>query len=582
MTSPTASESVKRRFGMILRSAPFALICCAAAFAQQPAASTAPATGEAPKKGKLTGSVVNSVSKEPVRRAEVSLMPVGVTGSFGPEGPPGTRRATTDQEGKYAFADVDKGRYTLTGQKSGFLRSSYGSRSPMSMGTQIELSEGQSLGDLKIELIPQGVISGRVVDEENEPLQNVQVMLMRRQFQRGTKTMMPFGNAQTNDRGEFRILNVPPGQVILQISPARMMGAPTGTTDAAPNTAYVPTFYPGVTNMEQATRIDVSPGAELSGFEIKLQKAKVVKVRGKVLDPQGQPAKNYFVNLMPKDSMFFGPFGPQFTRSAEGGFELQAVQPGDYILHVQSDAGGPRGAAHREPLIVGTDNIDDLVIRMNPPVRLEGVIIAKNDAKVDFPSVRIMLVDESGRMGAFGPAGGQQTAKEDGTFVIEGVSPGKYRLQTYFGMMGTTPGEGVYLESIQYGDRDVTGTAFEITPGGAAPLRVVFDSNPGVVEGTVTKDSLPSPGTLVILLNADRSKKDFSFNRTGGTDQNAKFSIKSVPPGDYFAFAFENLQEFGFWEDDERFKKIASKGVKVSVARGGSTNIAVNVTPIPD
>lgn len=572
---------------MIPRSAPFALtfalICCAAAFAQQqPAASTASATGEAPKKGKLTGSVVNSVSKEPVRRAEVSLMPVGVTGAFGPEGPPGTRRATTDQEGKYVFADVDKGRYTLTGQKSGFLRGSYGSRSPMSIGTQIELSEGQTLGDLKIELIPQGVISGRVVDEENEPLQNVQVMLMRRQYQRGTRMMMPSGNAQTNDRGEFRILNVPPGQVILQISPARMMGAPTGATDAAPNAAYVSTYYPGVTDIEQASKIDVSPGAEMSGFEIKLQKAKVVKVRGKVLDPQGQPAKNYFVNLMQKDSMFFGPFGPQFTRSAEGGFELQAVQPGEYVLQVQVEMGGPRGGTHREPLIVGTDNIDDLVIRMNPPVRLEGVIVAKNDAKVDFPSVRIMLSDENGRMGAFGPGAGQQLPKEDGTFVIEGVSPGKYRLQTYFGMMGPTPGEGVYLESIQYGSRDVTGAAFEISPGGAAPVRVVFDSNPGVVEGTVTKDSLPSPGAMVILLNADRSKKDFSFNRTGATDQNAKFSIKGIAPGDYLAFAFENLQEFGFWDDDERFKKIASKGAKVSVARGGSTNIAVNVTPVPD
>jgi hypothetical protein len=256
---------------MILRSAPFALIC-AAAVAQQTAAPTTPTAGEQPKKGKLTGSVVNSVSKEPVRRAEVSLMPVGTQMAFGPDGPPGTRRATTDQEGKYVFADVDKGRYSLTGQKSGFLRGSYGSRVSRSMGTQIELSEGQSLVDLKIELIPQGVVSGRVVDEENEPLQNVNVSLLRSQYVRGIKQMVPLGNAQTNDRGEFRLLNVPPGQAILQVSPARMMGGPTGATDAAPNTAYVPTFYPGATELEQASKIDVSPGAELSGFEIKLQK----------------------------------------------------------------------------------------------------------------------------------------------------------------------------------------------------------------------------------------------------------------------------------------------------------------------
>ncbi len=565
---------------MIPRSAPFALICCAAAFAQQTAAPSAPTAGEQPKKGKLTGSVVNSVSKEPVRRAEVSLMPVGAQ-VFGPDGPPGTRRATTDQEGKYVFADVDKGRYTLTAQKSGFLRGSYGSRAARFSGGQIELSEGQSLGDLKIEMIPQGVIAGRVVDEENEPLQNVHVSLLRSQYMRGIKQMVPLGNAQTNDRGEFRLLNVPPGQAVLQIAPARMMGGPTGATDSAPNTAYVPTFYPGVTELEQASKIDVSPGAELSGFEIKLQKAKVVKVRGKILDAEGRPAKNYFVNLMPKDSVFFGPFGPQFARSADGGFELQSVQPGIYVLHVQAEMGGPRGGTHREPLTVGTENIDDLVIRMSAPVRLEGVVVAKNDAKVDFPAVRIMLFDETGRMGAVG-SGGQQAPKEDGTFAVEGVTPGKYRLQTYFGMMGSSPGEGIYLESMQYGDRDITGLAFEVPPGGSAPLRIVFNSGAGVVEGSVTKDSLPVSSAMVILLNADRSKKDMTFTRMGSTDQTAKFSIKSVPPGEYLAFAFDNLEEFGFWEDDEQFKKIAGKGVKVSVARSGSVNIGVSVIPVPE
>ena len=148
--------------------------------------------------------------------------------------------------------------------------------------------------------------------------------------------------------------------------------------------------------------------------------------------------------------------------------------------------------------------------------------------------------------------------------------------------MGTSSGEGIYLESMQYGDRDITSSAFEVSPGGSGPLRIVFNSGAGVVEGAVTKDSVPALGAMALLLNADRSKKDMAFTRMDSTDQAAKFSIKNVPPGDYLAFAFDNLEEFGFWEDDERFKKIASKGVKVSVSRGGSTNIAVSVTPIPE
>ena len=66
-----------------------------------------------------------------------------------------------------------------------------------------------------------------------------------------------------------------PGEVNLQVSPQRWGGTPTGATDKQPDKAYVKTFYPGVTEMAQAARIE---------------------------DQAGAPAKSMMVMLMPRDA----------------------------------------------------------------------------------------------------------------------------------------------------------------------------------------------------------------------------------------------------------------------------------------
>ena len=167
----------------------------------------------AKRKGRVEGTVTHSLSKEIIRRAEVILTPVNVKGfiQMGPAGPPGTRRTTSDAEGKYVFADVEPGRYQLAAQKSGFIRGVYnaGGRSPgkgsammFAVGTQLELTAGQVVSNAKIEMTPQGVITGRVVDEEGEPIQNLGVSTLRSTMMRGKRRMMPMGNSQTNDRGD--------------------------------------------------------------------------------------------------------------------------------------------------------------------------------------------------------------------------------------------------------------------------------------------------------------------------------------------------------------------------------------------
>ena len=540
---------------------------------------SAPANSTDAKKAKVEGTVVNGLSKEPVRRANVMLMPAGrPQAGFGPEGPAGTLNATTDQEGKFVLLDVDPGRYTLSAQKGGFVRANYGARGGRGvgrasadprMGTQIELTAGQSFGGARIELLPQGIIAGRVLDDEGEPVQGLPIQLLRYRYLQGKRQLVPSGGAQSDDRGEFRITNLPPGQVILQITPRSWGATPPVPSASEARLAYVTTYYPNVTELSQASKIDVTAGAELTGFDIRLQKARVTRIRGKVTDASGQPPKNFSISLMPKDSVFPGPMFPQGGGKGDGSFELRNVQPGAYTLLVQSGEGrSPR--FHHETINVGNENIDDLPVRLGEPLTLKGQIVVK-EGQVDITTIRLQLSSESGRMWG---GMGQQKTNEDGTFTLEGVSPGKYRILLYLGNQ-----EGVYVESIRYGDHEALGKQIDVTAGGA-PITVTVTAGAGRVAGAVAEKGAPAAGATVLLIAADHSKRDSMTTKVSPTDQKGTFALKSVPPGEYLAFAFDEI-EYGVWEDEEVFKKIESKGVRVAVQRNGSSSITLAPITLP-
>ncbi|MCX6592034.1 MAG: carboxypeptidase regulatory-like domain-containing protein [Acidobacteria bacterium] len=543
---------------------------------QEPAG---PAAGNDPekKKGKIEGTVTHSLSKETIRRAEVTLMPINVKGfvQMGPDGPPGTRRTTSDAEGKYVFADVEPGRYQLSAQKSGFVRGVYsaGGRPPgkgasmmFTMGTQLELAAGQLVANAKIEMIPQGVITGRVVDEEGEPIQNLNVSTLRGTMMRGRRRMMPMGNAQTNDRGEFRLINLMPGEVMLQVSPQRWGGTPTGATDKQPDKAYVNTFYPGVTEMAQAARIEVTPGAELSGYEIRLQKARVSRIRGKVLDQAGAPAKRLMVMLMARDSGMFSPLSQGGTQ-ADGKFELLNVPPGNYTLMLQ----GQGSVSHREPVTVTDEPGEELVIRLRSPFTVEGQFVTKPDAKIELAGVRVQLTDEEGVGWGAMP---QMKVGTDGRFTLDNVAPGTYKVQVYM-----ASAEGGYPESIRYGDQDATSQAVAITTAGT-PLKIFLDDSAGTVSGQAIDKEAAAPGVMVVLLHADKSRRDQSTTKISPTDQNGRFTLRNVRPGDYLAFALEDA-EYGAWDDEEIFKKLERKATKVTVTKGGTETLQLTPTAIP-
>lgn len=536
--------------------------------------SPPPPAVETAKKATIEGIVVNETTKEPLKRVEISVYRSGKNGArMG--GSDSAFSAVTDATGKFHVENVEPGDYFLDYRKTGYVtsRAAYGSSS-----RALKLGAGESLTDLRFSLLPQAIVAGRVVDDEGEPVQGAAVLLVRPHYRRGPARMMPGGQAQTNDRGEFRIVNVPPGRYYLQADVQRMMmggGAPPTPSAAAgaPKTAFVSTYYPSATETVQATRIEAQAGLELSGQDITLRKEKVVKVSGKVLDGDGSPAKNAFVSLAVTDG-FMRYSNVSSLVDEKGNFTLNNVRPGQYTV-MANRMDGQNHQAAQTPLTVSDSDVTNVALQLLPGLEAKGVIVLEGSDRKDFDFSSFFLGVEAVDSSPFGGSGAE--AKSDGTFTIPQISPGRYTMSVH-----PNAGEG-YVQSIQVGGEDVYGKEVDGAALASGGLRVVVRLDSAKLTGTVEipedrKTNLHSPA--VVLLPADprlRNGSQFSF---APLHQTGTFEVNNLRPGDYLAFAFEEF-DYNSLEDPEVFAELEIKATKVSLARSESKALGLKLVPWP-
>jgi protocatechuate 3,4-dioxygenase beta subunit len=524
----------------------------------------------------IEGVVVNETTKEPLRRVEISLYRSGKNGGM-PDGGDSVYSAVTDATGKFRIENVEAADYFLDCRKTGFA----GSRAAFgSSARTLKLGAGESLTDLRYSLLPQAIVSGRVVDDEGEPVQGVTVLLARSHYRRGSARMLPGGQAQTNDRGEYRIVNVLPGKYYIQASIQRMMmggGAPPvpSETAGAPRTAFVSTYYPSATEMAQATRIEAQAGLERSGQDITLRKEKVVKVSGKVLDADGAPAKQTFVSLAVTEGLMrYSGVGSAVDE--KGIFTLNNVRPGQYTVMAYNLLDSQSNQAAQTPLTVGDCDVTNVALQLLPGLEAKGLIVLEGSDRKDFDFSSFFLGVEAADSSPFGGSGTE--AKSDGTFTIPQISPGRYTLSVH-----PDAGEG-YVQSIQVGGEDVFGKEVDGAALASGGLRVVVRLDSAKVTGTVEipedrKANLRSP-TIVFVPAGPRLRSASQFS-IAPLDQTNSFELKNLRPGDYLAFAFEEY-DYTSLDDPEVLAALESMAAKVSLARGESKALTLKLVPWPE
>src|SRR6185295_10331660 len=171
---------------------------------QQPARDTPAQTKDVPPPpaGRISGRVLAADTGRPVKRARVFVTAAELQGGRG---------MLTDDNGVFDLTELPAGRYTLTVSKSGFVSLSYGQRRPLQAGTPLQLADGQQLKGIQFQLPRGSVIGGHVLDEDGDAMPGVIVRVMRYQYLQGERRLTPAGNAQTDDKGQYRVWGLMPG-----------------------------------------------------------------------------------------------------------------------------------------------------------------------------------------------------------------------------------------------------------------------------------------------------------------------------------------------------------------------------------
>ena len=274
---------------------------------------------------RLTGRVVASDNGGPVRHAYVMLS--GSTRSR-PSGPAASisRNTETDDTGDFVFANLPAGSYYVTVDPvKAFVRPS--------RSKSAEVAEGQT-AHMTFRVERTGAIEGRVADENGDGVLRVQVALVQRINFGGYIKIDASGlSATTDDRGTFRIFNVPPGEyyVVASYEPPRRDIKPL------PRLGYANTYHPNSVTLDAARSVVVRPARTTERVDVAVRTRPLVKISVRAVNSNGVPLdKEARLSLHRRDATFLKTSMrlPQLPR--DGTFIFDDIMPGDYYLIVAS------------------------------------------------------------------------------------------------------------------------------------------------------------------------------------------------------------------------------------------------------
>ena len=159
------------------------------------------------------------------------------------------------------------------------------------------MSEGQSLNNIVISLVPAGNISGVIRDSDGQAQTGVPIQLLRATFNAtGERTFHVEGTARTNDRGEYRLYWITPGRYYISAGTASGPNRPlspnstSSSLNEIPGQSFALTYFPGV--------LEVNPGADVTGVDFSLRGNSFYSIRGRIAEAgSGRPPLSASVSL---------------------------------------------------------------------------------------------------------------------------------------------------------------------------------------------------------------------------------------------------------------------------------------------
>src|SRR5260370_28010631 len=129
--------------------------------------ASAQESASAVKGSSIAGTVVKEPGSQPLKKVLVQVI-----AEEQKQG--GNYTASTDAGGHFHIASVAPGRYRLFLEKTGFVE--VNGRGLKADANVFTIQAGQPLGDLLFRNIPKDLISGRITDEDGDPMSGVKII----------------------------------------------------------------------------------------------------------------------------------------------------------------------------------------------------------------------------------------------------------------------------------------------------------------------------------------------------------------------------------------------------------------------
>lgn len=523
-------------------------------------------------KGVIEGTVVNAITQEPVKKAQVML-----------EGN-ASLSAATDAAGHFLFRDLPAGSFTVQANASG-----YEGRGPLVMRgnggghfQQVKLEAEEKVSGVTISLTPNSSLSGRVLDEDGGPMPQCQTTLMQYEEQQGSRNLQQRNGAQSDENGDYRFTNVLPGKYYVLAHCFESRTLPHAFVERGPDVdvpaeSYAPVFYPGASDLAGAMRVTVAPGVDTGGINFRMKPVLGVTVRAHLSRPPSNAIpENIQIILHVRDPQLRQAiqYGPQVQQSEK--YQFSHVPPGSYELEaftMSGDSTENQAVFYAKMQVEVAPHMDPIEFALTRVPTITGTLTVEKDetnpSTFEMENVQINLNSMEQQFGWMQP---QSKIQKDGTFTVTGVIPGKWRLFT-----GGIP---AYVKSITWNDEQISGTDLEVGASGGK-LNIVLSTKWATLDGTVTGDASPGE-TVNALVWPDEPSLGQMGNRIAGIDPNRHFQMGNMAPGKYHGCAIAEAQPWTLLQNDSAKKKLEGRCAAFELTEAGQSTVQLPIISSAD
>ena len=549
---------------------------------------------EVPAEVTATLAPVRAGATASVRGRVVNPQGMPVAGAavqaYGSDGRPSTA-VETDARGRYAIERLDAGDYRVRAFKRGFIGSKTGqAQSAVELlltgsdpaDAMVTLRSGQAADGIDVTMVRGSAITGTIFDEFGEPMQGVAVNVFELRVMGGRMRALRVAtptstSGRTDDRGQYRLFGLPAGSYLVQAVARDLL---TGGTSG-----YLPHFHPGTPIVDSATPMKLAADSTATSVDVTLQPAPTRRIRGTLLDPDGQPVRAT-VTLKASERSNTVQMEPVMANAtADGRFVFNNVSPGEYV--VQALATGRTGpsaivavARHfvAAPVTVTGDDPPPLQLKLSLGATLAGRVVFEGIAEPPRVGVELQTVpadfDRSPMM-SVGSTG--FILAPDHTFEYRGVFGPNF-------LTAQARSPEWFVKSISYQGQDLTDSAFDF--GSTETFRdieVVVSAAAAGVRGRVIDDrAVAVRNSAVAIFPTDRSKWTIRsrWMRTAASNQEGMFRITGLVPGEYWVAAVDRLDGSdvaGDLQSPEALDALATRAMRITLGEGQPQDVTLRL-----